>query len=336
MNKEKILNILRNTPDEELFAEADAVRSQTCGDEVYIRAIIEFSNYCRCACEYCGLNVQNDGLSRYRMTLEQVIKASREAFDENVQTIVLQSGEDAGIKTDEICQMMESIKRIGDIAVTLSCGEYPYEDYRLMRNAGADRYLLKIETVNREIYHKLRPGCRFENRVRCLHDLRELGYQVGSGSLVGLPGQTLEDIADDILFCVNLDLEMATFSPFIPHPKTPLSDEPGGSWQLGLRVLATARIALPAVHIPVSTALASVSPDDYISPLNAGANVVMADVTPYEFVKYYDIYPGKAPVGFRKGRDSISRLKKIIESMGRPIGIGRGDALKKKSIDYFL
>jgi biotin synthase len=158
--------------------------------------------------------------------------------------------------------------------------------------------------------------------------LKDLGFQVGSGSLVGLPEQTLEDIADDIMFCVDLDLDMATFSPFIPHPQTPLANERGGTWQLGLRVLATARIALPAVHIPCSTALATVTPEDYVRPLKAGANIVMADVTPFEFVQYYDLYPGKAPTGFRKGRDAVKRLKKIIESIGRPIGDGRGDSFR--------
>jgi biotin synthase len=329
ISKEKILHYLKESERDELYALADSIRKAHCGDEIHLRGIIEYSNYCRCNCLYCGLRAENLNLKRYRMTVEQIIETARKAAENDIRTIVFQAGEDPGFTVDDICHVIEGIIKLGDIAITLSSGEYPCEDYKRMRDAGAGRYLLKIETTNPEIYSMLHPSESLENRIRCLHDLRDLGFQLGSGGLIGLPGQTIDDIADDILFCVDLDLDMATFSPFIPHPDTPLANEPGGTHEFGTRVIAVLRIALPDTHIPCSTALATLSPDDYRTSLNAGANVVMADITPGEFVQYYDLYPGKAPTGEKKDRDNIARLKRLITDLGRPLASSRGDSLKR-------
>lgn len=262
------------------------------------------------------------------MTIDDVVKTASDAFNKGIRTIVLQAGEDPGFTVDMICTMVERIKSIGDTAVTLSCGEYKRHEYSRMKDAGADRYLLKIETTNPAIYHKLHPDCDMQNRIRCLHDLKELGFQTGSGALIGLPDQTIDDIANDILFCANLNIDMATFSPFIPHPDTTLAEYKGGTSDMGHRVIAVLRLVMPDTHIPVSTALASITPEDYRLAINAGANVIMADITPGEYVRYYDLYPGKAPTGEKINRDNVERLKKIIAELGRPLSEGRGDSLK--------
>jgi biotin synthase len=262
------------------------------------------------------------------MPIDEVVKTASDAFNKGLRTIVLQAGEDPGFTVDMICDMVERIKSIGDTAITLSCGEYARHEYSRMKDAGADRYLLKIETTNPDIYRKLHPDCDQQNRIRCIHDLKELGFQTGSGALIGLPAQTIEDIADDILFCADFDLDMATFSPFIPHPDTHLASYKGGTSEMGHRVIAVLRLALPDTHIPVSTALASITPEDYRIAINAGANVIMADITPGDYVQYYDLYPGKAPTGEKIYRDNVERLKKIIDEIGRPLSGGRGDSLK--------
>ncbi|MCD6216420.1 [FeFe] hydrogenase H-cluster radical SAM maturase HydE [bacterium] len=327
MDKDRIIHLLVNEETDSLFQKADDVRRKHCGDEIHLRGIIEYSNHCRCLCAYCGLFADNHDLPRYRMNQEQILETALKAFNQGVRTIVLQGGEDTHFNADLLCEIIQDVKSIGDVAVTLSSGEFPRDDYQKMRDAGADRYLLKIETTNPEIYKRLHPGLSQENRIRCLHDLKELGFQTGSGALIGLPGQTIEDIADDILFCANLNLDMVTFSPFIPHPGTPLAKESGGDWLFSHKVLAVSRLAMPDAHIPCSTALASITPDDYKTSLKSGANVVMADLTPPEFVEYYDIYPGKAPTGDKKERDAVQRLKNIIAELGRPLAVNRGDSL---------
>lgn len=329
MDKERILDLLENEDADALFQKANDIRYQHCGDEIHLRGIIEYSNHCRCLCAYCGLFANNHELTRYRMSREQIVETALKAHIQGVRTIVLQSGEDAHFNADLLCEIVRDIKAIGDVAITLSSGEFSRDDYNKMRDAGADRYLLKIETTNPELYKKLHPGLSLENRIRCIHDLQELGFQTGSGALIGLPGQTIDDIAEDILFCENLDLDMMTFSPFIPHPGTPLAKESGGDWLFSQKVIAVLRIVLPNAHIPCSTALASITPDDYKPSLQSGANVVMADITPDEFVAFYDIYPGKAPTGERKERDTVKRLKKMISDLGRPLASDRGDSLKK-------
>jgi biotin synthase len=328
LNKNEIIDLLQTDNPQALFQRANSVRHEHCGDEIHLRGIIEYSNYCRCCCAYCGLTAENKSLHRYRMPIDEVVKTASDAFNKGLRTIVLQAGEDPGFTVDMICDMVERIKSIGDTAITLSCGEYERHEYSRMKDAGADRYLLKIETTNPDIYRKLHPDCDQQNRIRCIHDLKELGFQTGSGALIGLPAQTIEDIADDILFCADFDLDMATFSPFSPHPDTHLASYKGGTSEMGHRVIAVLRLALPDTHIPVSTALASITPEDYRIAINAGANVIMADITPGDYVQYYDLYPGKAPTGEKIYRDNVERLKKIIDEIGRPLSGGRGDSLK--------
>ncbi len=332
MNRETIKGFVIGKEFRLLLSAADRCRKQHCGDEVHLRGIIEYTNNCVCRCAYCGISLHNKKVRRYRLAHDEVIGAALRGAAEGVRTIVLQGGEDPQTGAGAICRMIEGIKRADNVAVTVSAGEWSRRDYRMMRDAGADRYLLKIETANPVLFNALRPGSSFENRVRCLHDLQDLGFQVGSGSLVGLPDQTIDDVINDLLFCSRMELAMATFSPFIPHINTPLKNARKPDPDIALRVLAAARLVLPRAHIPVSTALAALVPNGYEKGLQAGANVVMADLTPADAAALYDLYPGKAETSAHNERDSAAQLKRLIGRISRPLAEGRGDALRAESI----
>lgn len=316
-----------------LFAAADRVRRQFVGDEVYLRALIEFSNYCKNDCLYCGIRRSNAQASRYRLTPEEILQTAQKAVGYGYKTVVLQSGEDAWFDTDKMCHIIRGIKKSG-VAVTLSVGEKTREEYAAYRRAGADRYLLRIETTDKALYERLDPGMSWENRVRCLHDLKELGYEVGSGSLVGLPGQTLESLADDLLFFKNLPVDMAGIGPFIPHPQTPLSGETAaGHFELSLKMMAVMRLLLPDINIPATTAMETLHPQGRLLALKCGANVVMPNATEGAVRAKYELYPGKICTADtpEKCRGCIQRK---IESIGRTVGNSygfHGDYLKEKS-----
>lgn len=330
MTRAEVIRALDAEPADALAARADRGRAAVCGEPVHLRGIIEYSSFCRRNCAYCGIRAANRLLVRYRMTPAQVRELAADAVERGVRTIVLQGGEDPEITADDIARVIESIKALGDVAVTLSCGEFSRNEYRTMRDAGADRYLIKFETSNDALYARLHSDSRLGDRLRCVRDLVDLGFQAGSGSLVGLPGQALEDVADDLLLAAGLDLAMATFSPFVPHPETPLASEAGGAADLALRVLSAARLLLPQAHIPVSTALASICDDGYRRGLRIGANVVMANLTPDDAARCYDLYPGKAAL--KTGRDQVARLRRLVESLGRPVAITRGDSLMQAPV----
>ncbi len=240
--KEELVQLLLGTSPQGLFDAADQVRKQYVGDGVYLRGLIEFSSYCKNDCMYCGLRKSNMHAQRYRLSPPQIISTAQQAVALGYKTIVLQSGEDLWFDTDKLCAIVREIKKM-DVAITLSIGEKSREEYAAYRAAGANRYLLRIETTDKNLYEKLDPQMSFENRVRCLQDLKELGYEVGSGSLVGLPGQTLESLADDLLFFKNLPVDMAGIGPFIPHPHTPLKNETtNGHFELSLKMMALMRL----------------------------------------------------------------------------------------------
>ena len=224
LTQAEISQLLSCTTPQALFEAADQVRKKQVGDGVYLRGLIEFSSYCKNDCMYCGLRRSNTHAQRYRLSAEQIISTARQAATYGYRTLVLQSGEDPWFDMDKMCHILREIKKL-DVAITLSIGEKTREEYQAYKQAGADRYLLRIETTDKNLYEKLDPHMSFENRIRCLQDLKELGYEVGSGSLVGLPGQTLESLADDLLFFKQLSVDMAGIGPFIPHPHTPLKDE---------------------------------------------------------------------------------------------------------------
>lgn len=323
LNKEEIVRRLKDdVGQEKLLREADKVRHDNVGDEVHLRGLIEFSNICRNNCLYCGIRRDNKLLQRYRMSEDELIETARRGTELGFKTIVMQSGEDMYYDTGRMCRIIETIKKFG-VAVTLSLGERKYEEYKDFRNAGADRYLMRIETTDKDLYHRLDPAMSWQHRYECLLMLKELGYELGSGSMVGLPGQSVESIADDLLFMQKLEVDMAGIGPFIPHQQTPLKDTAGGTLDLALRTMALMRIMLPDINIPATTAMESLHPQGRIKALQSGANVVMPNITEGEYRKLYELYPGKICVNDTPAHcRSCIGLK--IMSIGRTIGQSYG------------
>ncbi len=309
-----------------LFARADEVRAEYVGDEVHLRGIIEISNRCACDCLYCGLRAGNSDLARYRMSADEILDCAEGIAAIPVRTIVLQSGEDISFSALEIADTVSRIKARCGTAVTLSLGQRDAETYRLWRAAGADRYLLKHETANRAVFARLKPDTGFDDRIDCLRALAAAGFQCGSGNMVGLPGQTIADIADDILLCRELASDMCSFGPFIPSPDTPLAGSPPGDVELSLITIAVARIVLRRPHMPANTALGTLDPDAQRRALLCGANVIMPNFTPFEYRSEYRIYPKEIRNdGFAAEYDKAVR---VVNSAGRFVGAGAGHALK--------
>lgn len=322
LDHDAIVSLLTTAPAEDLYRRADQVRHDALGDEVHLRGLIEFSNICRNDCLYCGIRRGNPRVKRYRMSDEELLETARRAAALGFQTIVLQSGEDLHFNQARMCRIIEQIKRL-DVALTLSIGERDYADYKAFRDAGADRYLLRIETTDQALYHRLNPGMSWQRRHECLLMIRELGYELGSGIMVGQPGQTVASIADDLLYLKKLGIDMAGIGPFIPHPDTPLAAEAGGTLEQALRTMAVMRLLMPDINIPATTAMESLHPQGRLMALQAGANVVMPNVTEGEYRRLYELYPGKICVNDTpiQCRTCIG-LK--IQSIGRSIGQGRG------------
>lgn len=306
LSKKEIIDILKSS-DTGIFKEADAVRKRYVGDGVHLRGLIEFSNICKCNCLYCGLQSSNKNVNRYRLYKDEILDIAKKGCEEGFKTIVLQSGEDDYFNTKLICEIISEIKNLG-VALTLSIGEKSFEDYKAFKDAGADRYLLRIETTDKDLYNKMHPYADFENRMRCLYDLKKLGYETGTGCLVGVPDQTIESLADDILFFKELDADMIGIGPFIPHPDTPLKDANTGSLDLAIKVMAITRILLKDINIPATTAMESLRVDGRLVALQSGANVVMPNLTDDYHKKMYEIYPNKVSTT-RKALDA--KLKKI-------------------------
>lgn len=328
LSKPEICELLTDEQNEDkLFKQADAVRKQNVGDEVHLRGLIEFSNICRNNCLYCGIRKGNAKVCRYRMSSEELIETARKAADIGFKTIVMQSGEDTYFNTERMCSIIEQIKKF-DVAVTLSIGERSYAEYKAFREAGADRYLMRIETTDKKLYRKLDPNMSWQRRYECLLILRELGYELGSGIMVGLPGQSLSSIADDLIFLKDLRIDMAGIGPFIPHPDTPLAKYSGNNLHLSLRTMAIMRLMMPDINIPATTAMESLHPQGRLMALQSGANVVMPNVTEGEYRKLYELYPGKICVNDTPAHcRSCIGLK--IMSIGRTIGTGYGSHIKK-------
>ncbi len=327
MNRKDILHFLEDPDREgELFQMADGIRRDQYGDDVHIRGIIEFSNHCCRNCLYCGLRRDNMNLNRYRMEEWEIVDRARRIVSSGIKTIVLQSGDDLHYTRKTVCRIIERIKRSNDVAVTLSLGERPLDDYRAFRVAGADRYLLKHETANGKLYRRLHPGRTLKQRVRILEFLQSIGYQIGSGNIVGLPGQTNEDLCADILLLRELDTDMSSVGLFIPQHDTPLSGNPPGDVTAAMRVLALARIVTQNPLMPVTTAVVTADPKQgLIRGLRAGANVIMSDCTPDPHREEYAIYDGKTQV-------TLEWAKEAIRAAGRTVADTRGDSLKQNRL----
>lgn len=317
LTKEEIVGLLKLQDEQQnlLFKAADKVRKKYVGDGVHLRGLIEFSNYCKQNCLYCGLRRDNKKIKRYRLTQEQIIEFARKASELGYKTVVLQSGEDPSFNVGKMKKIISEIKKF-DLAITLSIGEKTFEEYKAYKEAGADRYLIRIETTDKNLYTKFDPDMDWQNRLNCIKNLRELGYEVGTGCLVGLPEQTLESLADDILFFKEIDADMIGIGPFIPNENTPLKDSKGGTFELALKVMAITRLLLPDSNIPATTAMETLNPQGRIIALQSGANVVMPNVTQGEYRKFYELYPGKICVN-----DTPDKCRGCIE--GKIKGIKR-------------
>lgn len=323
LSKEELVQILSDESiNDVLFKTADEVRKEHVGDEVHLRGLIEFSNICKCNCKYCGLRKDNPELERYRLSIEEAYDFAKKAKEYGYKTVVLQSGEDSYYSVERLIKLLQDIKKL-DLAITLSIGERSFEEYKAFKEAGADRYLIRIETTDKELYKKMHPNMSFENRIRCLKDLKILGYEVGTGCLVGLPEQTIDSLANDILFFKEIDADMIGIGPFIPNQNTPLKNAKGGTFEMALKVMALTRILLPTINIPATTAMETLNPNGRLIALQSGANVVMPNVTEGDYRRKYEIYPGKICVGDTPAhcRGCISAK---IQSIGRTVSTGYG------------
>ncbi|OPZ93815.1 MAG: 2-iminoacetate synthase [candidate division TA06 bacterium ADurb.Bin417] len=321
MEKPELLEWLEAVEAAPLLARAEARVRAVFGDRIFIRGIVEFSNHCARNCFYCGLRAGNRDLVRYRMSPDEILESAGRVWTAGVRTLVLQSGDDLHYSREAICRLLKAVKeRFPGMAVTLSLGERDPEDYRAFRDCGADRYLLKFETSNPALYRSLHPGQSLEHRFFLLKHLRRLGYQVGIGGIVGLPGQSLKDLAEDLRTVGDFQPEMVSFGPYLTHHQTPLAEAPNGSEALTLKMMALARLLAGRANMPVTTALATLDPSDGLTRgLRAGANVIMVNFTPEPRRFNYTIYDHKLRVDFEQVRIAAARA-------GRTVSMERGDA----------
>lgn len=331
LTREEWIQLIQNrTPDvsEYLFEKARSIRIRHYGRDIYIRGLIEFTNYCRNDCYYCGIRKSNQNAVRYRLSEDEILACCAEGWRLGFRTFVLQGGEDGWYTPDRMVSILSSIrKNWPECAITLSVGELPYEVYHRFREAGADRYLLRHETYDTAHYRKLHPPrLSAEHRQQCLWNLKKLGYQVGTGFMVGSPFQKEENLADDMLFLKKLNPQMVGIGPFIPHHDTPFSDMPAGTAELTLFMLGLIRLMLPKVLLPATTALGTIAGDGREKGILAGANVIMPNLSPRKIRKNYLLYDNKICTG-DEAAESIEHLKVSMNAIGYHISISRGDSL---------
>ena len=309
-----------------LRKKADAARRQVYGSQVYIRGLIEISNICKNDCLYCGIRRGNAACARYRLSKEEILSACEEGYALGFRTFVLQGGEDGYFTDDVLCDIVGAIRRNHpDCAITLSLGERSRESYAHLREAGADRYLLRHETANPVHYAKLHPKeMSFENRMRCLSDLKELGYQTGCGFMVGSPYQTAQDLADDLKFIEEFKPQMVGIGPFIPHAATVFAKESAGSVDLTCYLLSIIRLMHPTVLLPATTALGTLDPDGREKGILSGANVVMPNLSPASVRKKYELYNNKLSDGDESAQ-CVQSLKARMAAIGYEVVTDRGD-----------
>ena len=311
-----------------LTEEAVRLRKQYYGDKVYTRGLIEFTNYCKNDCYYCGIRRGNRHAQRYRLSREEILGCCENGYALGFRTFVLQGGEDPYYTDERMADIVRSIRRdYPDCAITLSIGEKSYESYKLFKEAGADRYLLRHETASEELYRRLHPEeMLFSHRRQCLYALKTLGYQVGAGFMVGSPGQKMEHLAEDLVFLKELQPQMVGIGPFIPHHETRFANETAGSVGLTLFLLSVIRILLPKVLLPATTALGTMDPLGREKGLAAGANVVMPNLSPVKNRKQYDLYDNKICTG-EEAAECRDCLEQRVLSTGYRLVAERGDAL---------
>jgi biotin synthase len=334
---DEILEILRTPPAQRpaLFARADEVRQKQMGDDVFLRGIIEFSNICSNSCAYCGIRAPNAKVNRYRITADEILEVARQMPEWGQTTIVLQSGEaDSPEENRRIGEIVQRIKKETPLAVTLSVGNRTKDVYAYWRDCGMDRYLLRFETSDPKLFAVMHPDCTLEERLACLRSLSELGAQVGSGFMIGVPGETLETLAKNILLCRAYDFDMIGIGPFIPHPDTPFGSKQNAyaaDTDMFFVAVAALRLFNPDAHIPATTAFDAVFPnhEGRNLALRRGANVFMPNNTPKKYRGDYLLYPDKPCVDEDTGQCALC-IEGRLSLLGRPIGEGPGHSRKKR------
>lgn len=327
---DEMLKELICTTDESLVSyltkRADEMRRIQYGKNVYLRGLIEISSYCKNDCLYCGIRCSNKDAQRYRLTAEDIMKCCEMGYSLGYRTFVLQGGEDSFFDDDYLVRVITDVKnRYADCAVTLSLGERSFESYRRLKEAGADRYLLRQEAADEELYGRLHPSwMSLENRKKCLFELKELGFQVGCGFMVGAPSQTVENIISDLRFMQELMPSMIGIGPFIPHHATPFSKEKAGTLEETLRLVSILRLMFHKALIPSTTSLGTISPMGRELGLQAGANVVMPNLSPVDVRKKYELYDNKICTGEEAAECRVC-LENRIKNAGYQIKESRGD-----------
>lgn len=331
--REELEFLLENLNDDSkkyLIEKSNLTRMKVYGDKVYLRGLIEFTNYCVRNCMYCGIRASNKNAERYRLTIDEILECAELGDRLGYKTYVLQGGEDPYFTDDIMVEIISKIKRrFPENAITISLGERSYESYEKMFKAGADRYLIRHETATKELYEKLHPGASFENRRRCLEDLKKIGYQIGSGFMIGLPGQKVSDLVNDLLYVKELNPHMVGIGPFISHKDTPLKNEKNGTLEDTITLIAILRLLLPKALIPATTSLGTINPLGRELGIKAGANVVMPNLSPTSVREKYSLYDGKICTG-----DEAAECRRCIEGRinraGFKVEVSRGDNIEWK------
>lgn len=332
-SREELEFLLENLKEESkkyLIEKSNLTRLKSYGDKVYLRGLIEFTNYCVRNCTYCGIRALNKDAERYRLTIDEILECAELGDRLGYKTYVLQGGEDPYFTDDVMVEIISKIKeRFPENAITISLGERSYESYEKMFKAGADRYLIRHETATKELYEKLHPGASFENRRKCLENLKEIGYQIGSGFMIGLPGQKFSDLVNDLLYVKELNPHMVGIGPFISHKDTPLKNEKNGTLEDTITLIAVLRLLLPNALIPATTSLGTINPLGREMGIKAGANVVMPNLSPTSVRKKYSLYDGKICTG-----DEAAECRRCIEGRinraGFKVEVSRGDNIEWK------
>ncbi len=313
----EIKKYLEGCCDKEIFNKASEIRDKIFGKEIYLRGIVEFSNICKEKCLYCGLRSNNKNVKRYRLSEDEILETVAVIFNHKIGTVVLQSGNDPFYTTEFVEKLIVKIKkRYGSkLAVTLSLGERGFEELKRWKDAGAERYLIKVETFDEKLYEKMRPGRKLRERIIMIEWLKKLGYEVGSGIIIDLPYSNIDILSNDILELSKSDLHMIAAGPFIPHPDTPLKEFNYGGVAKSLRIISLLRILNPCSNIPSTSAMAAIEKQSRMEGLRVGANVIMPSFTPDRVRKLYNIYPGKNQV-YEDVEEDMETLKKNILDSG--------------------
>lgn len=331
LSQEELITLIKNIEDQEkaiLFSNSQKLRKENYGRKVFARALLEISSYCQNSCLYCGINKNNPRAKRYRLSEDEILKACHQAYQLGYRTFVLQGGEDAYYTDSRIERIVYSIKsQLEDVRVTLSLGEKDYNTYKKYYQAGADRYLLRHETADRELFKQIHPNSCFEDRAQCLYMLKDIGYQIGAGFMVGIPGQTDASLAKDLIFLKELNPQMVGLGPFIPHKDTVFRGQEPGTIDKTILMLSLVRNLLPEVLLPATTALSTIDKMARQRGIEVASNVIMPNISPSSLRKKYSLYDNKASFGL-EGGEELSKIKKEIGDLGFELDMSKGDHIR--------